>query len=137
MLKIFSVKNGLNTITCYVENVNMETITSQFGEEYVTEDNFPEDLTLFDAWEINGDNIKIPLEKAKPVAHNIRRARREEIMKPLDTRISFNIPDEYEILEAERSKVRENDNIIQHNINSADNVDELSHIIQEYVNAPQ
>lgn len=67
--------------------------------------------------------IKVNIEKAKEIAHNVRRANRAEKMKPLD--IEATVP--YLSVEAEqkRSIVREQNAQIQFEIESAETVDDL------------
>lgn len=71
--------------------------------------------------------IKVNLDKAKDVAHAKRRADRDEAMKPLDLHAS--IPMYAAQAEADRQKVRDQNAILQSQIDKAKTVDELKSIM--------
>ena len=73
--------------------------------------------------------IKINLDKAKNLTHEIRREAREKELKPWD--IKATIPAEAENAEAERQKIRDNYATIQNNIDACDNEEELKTIYKE------
>ena len=75
--------------------------------------------------------IVIDLNKAKAIGHEMRRAERAKEFAPLD--IKATIPSEAESAEAARQVVREKYAVMQQNIDSATNVDE----IKEALNAAQ
>ena len=72
--------------------------------------------------------IVINLDKAKGIAHEVRRAKRTEEFKPLD--IKATIPSESAQAEAERQVIREKYAQIQIDINSAPGVEELKLIVE-------
>jgi hypothetical protein len=67
--------------------------------------------------------ITINLDKAKNIAHDIRRAKRAEEFAPLD--IKATIPSEAVTAEAERQVIRDKYAAIQENINAATNTEQL------------
>lgn len=73
--------------------------------------------------------ITINTEKAKAIAHDIRRAARSAEFAPLDAKA--NIPSEAEAAEAARQAVREKYTEMQVNINAAADVAELKQIVSQ------
>lgn len=67
--------------------------------------------------------IKVNLNKAKQIGHDMRRAARSEEFKPLD--IKANIPSEAEAAEAERQTIREKYAVMQQQIDAAKTPDEI------------
>jgi hypothetical protein len=67
--------------------------------------------------------ITINLDKAKNIAHEIRRAKRAEEFAPLD--IKATIPSESVSAEAARQVVRNKYAEMQESINSATNIDQI------------
>ncbi len=73
-------------------------------------------------------SIVINLDKAKGIAHEVRRAKRTEEFKPLD--IKATIPSEAVAAEAERQVIREMYAQIQNDIDSAPSVLELKFVLE-------
>lgn len=70
--------------------------------------------------------IKIDLQKAKEIGHNIRREKRAEEFAPLDQQIILQIPGtDTAAIEAERQAVRDKYSEIQSVIDSAATPDEI------------
>lgn len=69
--------------------------------------------------------ITINIEKAKGIAHDIRRAARSEEFKPYDDAIAKQIPGQMEGAEAARATIRAKYAAIQTAIDSASTVDEI------------
>lgn len=67
--------------------------------------------------------IKINIDKAKDIAHDIRRQKRNEEFAPLD--IQATIPAKAEEAEAARQEIREKYAVIQNQIDSAATPDEI------------
>jgi hypothetical protein len=63
--------------------------------------------------------ITINLTKAKVIAHDMRRALREEEFKPFDDAIAKQIPGQMEGAEAQRQLIREKYSAIQATVDSA------------------
>lgn len=76
--------------------------------------------------------IKVNIEKAQEIAHEVRREKRAEEFKPLDEAITINIanPDKVAEVEAERQAIRDKYAEIQINIDSSTTTDELKAIIE-------
>lgn len=71
--------------------------------------------------------IRINIDKAKAIAHDVRRAKRAEEFAPLD--IKATIPGEAAAAEAARQEVRAKYADMQNAINQAASADELKAII--------
>lgn len=72
--------------------------------------------------------IKVNVEAAKQISHDLRRAAREEEFKPLDVKAT--IPMFAETAEAERQAVREKYDAIQTDIEAAATAEELKTILE-------
>jgi len=72
--------------------------------------------------------IVINMDKAKEIAHDMRRVKRSEEFAPLDLKVT--IPSEATAAEAARQAVREKYATIQNNIDSASDVAELKTIVE-------
>jgi hypothetical protein len=76
--------------------------------------------------------IKINLDKAKAIAHTIRRSAREVEFKPLDDIIAKQIPGVSAVeAEASRQVIRQKYTVIQDKIDAAGSVDVLSNVVKE------
>lgn len=69
--------------------------------------------------------ITINIDKAKTIAHNLRRAARAEEFKPYDDAIAKQIPGEAEGAEAARALIRAKYTTMQEEIDSATTVEEI------------
>ncbi len=69
--------------------------------------------------------ITININKAKTIAHDMRRAARTEEFKPYDDAIAKQIPGQMEGAEAARQVIREKYAAIQANINAAATPEEI------------
>lgn len=72
--------------------------------------------------------IGININKAKDIAHEVRRAKRSEEFAPLD--IKATIPSEAAAAEAARQAIREKYAVIQADIEAAADVDTLKQIVE-------
>jgi hypothetical protein len=72
--------------------------------------------------------IVINIDKAKEIAHDMRRVKRSEEFAPLDLKVT--IPSEATAAEAARQAVREKYATIQNNIDIASDVAELKTIVE-------
>ena len=75
--------------------------------------------------------IIINLDKAKNIAHDIRRNKRAEEFAPLD--VQATIPLFAESAEAQRQAIREKYTVVQQEIDSAGTVGELKTIVEAIV----
>jgi len=91
----------------------------------------PQDRTFRDSWEhdlTTGPNkIAANVDKAKLVAHEVRRQKRDEAFKPLD--VQATIPFLANKAEAERAIIRTEDATKQSSIDAASTIEELKVII--------
>jgi hypothetical protein len=71
--------------------------------------------------------IGININKAKEIAHDIRRSVRSQEFAPLD--IKATIPNEQEAAEAARQEIRNRYDEIQSAIDSTENIEQLKEII--------
>jgi hypothetical protein len=69
--------------------------------------------------------ITINIDKAKSIAHNLRRTARSEEFKPYDDAISKQIPGQTEGAEVTRQAIREKYAAMQTAIDAATTVDEI------------
>ena len=69
--------------------------------------------------------ITINIDKAKTIAHDIRRAARSEEFKPYDDAIAKQIPGQMEGAEAARQAIRDKYAAMQTAIDAASTVDEI------------
>jgi hypothetical protein len=76
--------------------------------------------------------IKINIEKAKNIAHDIRRKAREQEFAPLDSSIMKQIPGiDLKIVEQERQQIRNKYGIIQEEIDAAYTIDQIKQALQQ------
>jgi len=76
--------------------------------------------------------IKINVDKAKTIAHDMRRDQRSKEFAPHDEVIAKQIPGmDAELAETERAKIRDKYAAIQTKIDSAQNVSELFEVVNE------
>lgn len=73
--------------------------------------------------------IVINIDKAKTIAHDMRRAARAEEFKPLDEAIAKQIPGQAEGAEAQRQLIRDKYAAMQTAIDAAQTVDELKEVM--------
>jgi hypothetical protein len=74
--------------------------------------------------------IKINLEKAKDISHNLRREARTAEFEPYDNVIAKQIPGETKKAEIERKKIREKYAAYQTQIDEAQTAEELAEIVK-------
>lgn len=72
-------------------------------------------------------SIVINIDKAKAIAHDIRRAKRAKEFAPLDIKVT--IPHESAAAEAARQEIRDRYAVIQEQIDAAQSPDEIKAII--------
>lgn len=78
--------------------------------------------------------IEININKAKIIAHQMRRVAREQEFRPYDELIARQIPGTAEEAEAQRQLIREKYALIQQDIDSAATVDELTNTVHNINN---
>lgn len=73
--------------------------------------------------------IVINIDKAKNIAHNLRRAARAEEFKPFDEAISKQIPGQTEGAEAQRQLIRDKYAVMQSEIDAATTVEQIKAVM--------
>lgn len=86
---------------------------------------------FFDAWELHDGVVSVAFEKAKSIAHDIRRSSRAEEMEPFDAVIAKQIPGQTESAEAARQAIREKYVAIQTTIDAATSIEQLKADVAE------
>lgn len=74
--------------------------------------------------------IRININKAKAVAHDMRRAARAEEFKPYDDAIAKQIPGQMDGAEAERQKIRDKYAAMQAAIDAAQDVEAIKSALE-------
>ena len=106
----------------------IETVVPKGVEYDVVEDSaIPTDRTFRGAWEKNGNTIIHNLDKAKNIAHDKRRQARQDELAPLDVLVT--VPGKEVLTEASRQAIREKYALLQVEIDSAKNVNELKALL--------
>ena len=100
--------------------------------EVLHKDDVPTDRTFRNAWVKSGAAIDHDMDKVKTIAHDKRRAHREELFKPYDEAIAKQLPVVKDTAEAARSGIRAQDAAVQSDIDAAASVDEVKTVLQEY-----
>lgn len=97
------------------------------GWREVSADDIPSDRTFRNAWIDQGAKIDIEIQRARLVAHSIRRKMREAEMVPLDQQIIIKITEAAEVasVEARRQALRDKYAIMQTSIVGAQTAGEL------------
>ena len=94
--------------------------------EIVADDAIPTDRTFRSAWRKNGTSVVENLAAAKEIAHETRRAKREEEFKPHDDVIAKQIPGaDADAAEASRATIRTKYATMQTEIDAASSTAEI------------
>lgn len=81
---------------------------------------------FFEAWELNNGFVNVNLDKAKAIAHNMRRVMRAEEFAPLDKVIAAQIPgNDFVQAEGQRQIIRDKYSLIQEQIDAAQTPEEI------------
>lgn len=90
----------------------------------ISTSNLPQNQGIFfEAWELNNDLVSVNIDKAKQIAHTIRRSERAKEFAPWD--IKATIPAEAATAEAARQVIRDKYAAIQSQIDLAQSADEI------------
>ena len=73
--------------------------------------------------------IVINIDKAKNIAHDMRRAARDEEFKPFDEVIAKQIPGQMEAAEAQRQLIREKYAVMQAQIDAATTAEDIKAVL--------
>ena len=124
-------------ITTPTGEVPIEQVAEQVAPDgiyaIVTVDQIPSNTTFRGAWVYADGSIEINLDKAKKIAHNLRRDMRAEEFAPLDQTIAFRLPGTT-IKETEklREEVRDKYAEMQEKIDLATDVEQLKVLLEAY-----
>lgn len=110
-----------------IEDVMAASVPDNVDAIVVEEDVLPTYRTFRDAWAKDNKTVYTDLAKAKLIAHDMRRTKRSIEFAPWD--IQATIPAKAAEAEAARQEIRDRYAIIQANIDSAQNVEELKTIV--------
>jgi hypothetical protein len=127
-------------ITTPTGEVPIEQVAQQVAPDgiYAIVDSsaIPTDRTFRAAWVYSPDGIEIDLDRAKAIAHDIRRRRRADELAPHDRVISLKIPGaSADQAEAARREIRTRYSAMQDAIDSAASVADLQRLLSPQ-NAP-
>jgi hypothetical protein len=93
----------------------------------------PSDRTFRNAWVKNGKAVEHDFVKAKAIAHEKRRARREILFAPHDAVIMKQIPGkDAAAAEQARADIRQADALVQETINNATDVNQIKSALVAY-----
>jgi hypothetical protein len=106
-----------------LEQIIQKDIPAGVPYKIIDASELPQDRTFRDAWEY--EPFSINFQKAKAIAHDIRRANRDLELAPHDEVISKQIPGRMESAEAARVLIREKYAQVQGVIDAATTVEQL------------
>ena len=115
----------------YIENRAWNKLPlGAMNPKWIEESDVPIDRTFRNALEDVGGKPVHNIPKTKLLAHDMRREKREEEMKPWDDIVMKQIPGQDAALaEVERKKIRDTDAIKQTNIDNATTVEQIKNAI--------
>ena len=105
-------QNGTGDVSIVIPAESIELalkdVPAGIPYEIVSVDDIPSDRFFRDAWKVSGKRVEVDLLKAKVIAHDIRRQKREEEFKPHDDLIIKKIPGtDVAAVEAKRQEIRD------------------------------
>lgn len=95
----------------------------------VEDEDLPINIMFRDAWELTDGKVTINLDKSKELAHQQRRQKRALELKQYD--LETTVPSLAEQAEQQRQIIREKYNVIQTEIDEAEDIETLEKIVQE------
>ena len=114
-----------------IEEIAAKDVPQGAAFEIVTTDDIPADRTFRSAWTQNGKKVEVDMPKAKLIAHDKRRAMREEEFAPHDAVIAKQIPGkDAQAAEAARAAIRDKYADMQVAIDAAQTPDEIKAALQ-------
>jgi hypothetical protein len=109
-----------------IEEVAAKDVPEGVAYEIVEDYAIPVDRFFRNAWVADGAAVDVDLDKAKDIAHDMRRASRAEEFKPFDDIIAKQIPGtDHVAAEASRQVIRDKYATIQGEIDAAVSPDEI------------
>ena len=126
---IYQNSKGGISIVHPTGEVSIEDLSAKLGltnYEIVADDAVPTDRTFRNAWRKDGSSVVENLAAAKEIAHETRRAKREEEFKPHDDVIAKQIPGaDADAAEASRAAIRTKYATMQASIEAASTTAEI------------
>ena len=126
---IYQNPDGSVSVVIPTGAVPIEDLPAKLGltdYEIVADDAVPTDRTFRNAWRKDGTSIVEDLAAAKEIAHETRRAKREEEFKPHDDVIAKQIPGaDADAAEASRATIRTKYATMQTSIDAASTTAEI------------
>lgn len=112
-----------------IEELAKRVVPKGVGFEIVDESQISTNRTFRDAWIKGETGIEIDMGKAKEIAHEKRRAKRQKEITPLD--IEATIPTMGKLAEMKRQKIRESNADLQTEIDGAQDEEALTSIAEK------
>jgi len=116
----------------FVARIAAKDVPQGFVFEIVEASDIPTDRTFRNAWEIKSGLIEHDMTKCKTIAHERRRAKREQEFKPHDEVIAKQIPGkDLQAAESARTAIRAKYDAMQAAIDVANSVDEIKSALNQ------
>lgn len=116
-----------------IQEIANKDVPSGFSYVVIDVSELPTVREFIDCWELNNNIITENLNKAKEIAHQKRRAKRDLLFAPYDKIISAQIPNtDITAIEQARADIRVADALVQESIDLATTTEELKTIIENY-----
>lgn len=113
-----------------IEDVAKKDVPKGLPYRIVNRAELPQHIVFRGAWEY--EPLQINPDKAKIIAHGIRRQKRSEEFAPLDDLISKKIPNVNEgEIERQRQQIREKYDAIQSDIDACSDIESLVQIVKK------
>lgn len=114
-----------------IDQIALKDVPSGVPFDIVDVSEVPSDRTFRGAWKKQGAVIQHDMEKAKLIAHDMRRAARAKEFAPFDEIISKQIPGkDVVVAEASRQAIRSKYDDMQVSINNTNTIDSLLQIVK-------
>lgn len=111
-----------------IDDVVRISVPSNVQSKIIDQSLIPKDVEFRGAWKFSSENgIDIDFDKAKSIAHDIRRVARSEEFKPWDVKAT--IPSEATQAEAERQKIRDKYAVLQVQMDAATTIEALKNLL--------
>ncbi|MCK5603008.1 hypothetical protein KAR91_14085 [Candidatus Pacearchaeota archaeon] len=131
------INNGDGTVSIVIPIKPIEKVIKKLelkdGKYRIVDiDALPSDRLFRNAWTDDNqtDTVDVDITRAKEMTHCFRRDYRDKLMKPLD--ILATVPHKAVEAESKRQEIRDDNDQMQINIDSADNSDTLRAIIESF-----
>lgn len=135
MKRIVYEEDGELRVVIPVEGIPLSTVVARSvpkGTSFVVKEHteLPDEWEFFKAWKREKNDIKVDTEKARSIAHEIRRQIREKEFEPYDDIVSKRIPGKEKQAEYIRQSIRDHFAAVQEEIDKAATPAEMSKILK-------